>query len=74
MEARIVYVSKSGKAALVAVEKNISGLKCGIAGWVNLEENHSLEKGMVIELPFTNATVRTTTFEDGSTFDKLQFS
>lgn len=75
MEAKVIYISKSGKAAILGTKTQIApGMYSDISGWVELDGNVEYNVGDVIQLNCTSVTTRDVPTKDGSIFTKLTIS
>jgi len=73
MKAIVIYVSKSGNSAILAVRQSFGAVTCDVAsGWVGL--NEKVEVGQELPIPAKTVAVRAEVAKDGTVFNKLVFS
>jgi len=74
MKATVLYISKSGKSATIAVKQEYGKVNTPINGFVGINEGETLEVGEEIDLPnVTKVIVTVRNGEDGTPFNFLSF-
>ena len=74
MKAIVIYVSKSGNSAMLAIKPEFGKFHNQIVGWTGLNETNSVVKGEEVDIPAKNVSIKEEVTKDGTVFNKLVFS
>ena len=73
MEAKVLYISKNEKSALIAVTQKLGPITNEVSGFVGIANGITLEVGQEISIPASRVIQRKSTTEDGTEFTHLSF-